>query len=406
MTSLSTQTRIILIFFLLILLFLSALFSAAETAYTSLNYFKLKNINENKPKSYKLLLKHLNSFGWILSTILIGNNLVNIAASTLITFLFSSFLSAETAAIIATATLTPIIVIFGEVVPKIIARKYPIRYLVKVVYIMEFISWLFFPFTFWLKNIVSKSSKAYSEDELIKIIDQASKERILEKKEAILAKNALSLDSKSVKDIMLPSTSAKCISIKSSREFALDIFIKNGLSRVPVLSNKKVVGILTLKTLVSTDKPIKDIMIPPIFVSKNQLLSVVLEILQKNKYHLAIVTPSSINDTFLGIITLEDIIEELIGEVYDEHDVTGSIREIGLDKFIASGTAPIKKLFSDFLKIKSPEDANDENIKSWIQSRINRRIKKNLRYTWKKRVIFKVVSNSKQQETIFEIILK
>ena len=404
---LSTQTKIVLIVFLFFLLLLSALFSAAETAYTSLNYFKLKNLNEKKPKSYKLMVKHLNSFGWILSTILIGNNLVNIAASTLISFLFSSFLPAETAAIVATATLTPIIVIFGEVVPKIIARKYPIKYLVKVVYLMEFINWLFFPFTFWLKNIVKKSSKAYSEDELMNIIDQASKEKILENKEAILVKNALSLDSKSVKDVMLPMSETKSINIKASRKVILDTFIKNGLSRLPVISNKKVIGILTLKTFVSSKfTNIKSIMIKPIFVSKNQLLSIVLEVLQKNKHHLAIVTPSSNNDTFLGIITLEDIVEELIGEVYDEHDKTGLIREIGLDKFIASGSSSVKVLFNNFLKMKCPSDVNDENIKSWIQSRINRRIRKNLKYTWKKKVIFKVVSNKRQEETIFEIVLK
>jgi len=404
----STGLTIGLSIFLGGLVFLSALFSAAETAYSSVSKVKINSEVIKKCRSAILIQKHYKSFGWTLATILIANNLVNIAASTIITYVLSSHLSGSnaTATIISTFVMTPIIVIFGEIIPKLLAKKYSYGYLKKVVYIMEIFKWLFLPFTFIIRKLVVSTKVTHTEDEIANIIDLAKNERVLQKEEARLVKNALLIDSLNVRKIMILRKDVACVSIKDSLIKIKDKFKETRFSRLVVVKDNKFVGIIILKDVIALKKEKWTSLIKkPSLVSQNTIVTKVLETLRSEKLHMAFIVAKGGKRNVIGIVTIEDIMEELVGEIYDEHEKDIDIREISIDKHHVQGSALIKEL-SKTLDIKFEKVEENQSVKEWVQSRMRSRIKKGHVYIYDEKVIFKVVENTRKNGTVFEVDIK
>ena len=274
--------KIIIILILFLLILASAFFSGSETAYSSVSRVKIeKAVNEGK-KSGKLIMKHYKTFGVTLATILIANNLVNVLASAITTYLFTSIFSSGLATIIATFVMTPIIVFFGEITPKLIAKKYSYGYLTKVAYMMEILNFLFLPLTFFLKRWALNAKVTNSEDELKTYLKIASSEGVLEKREATLAANALDLDSTQVSRVYTKIREVFFVHENDVLKQVKKRFQSTGHSRLPVKNSKgKFVGVILLKDIIFKNKgQAKDFLISIPFVSKNMIVPKVLEKLQ------------------------------------------------------------------------------------------------------------------------------
>ena len=403
----SSETRIILIVFGIILVFFSAFFSAAETAYSAINPVKIESEYKKGSRRAKLIKKHYKTFGWTFSTILIANNLVNITASSLVTYLFADLLGASSIiTLISTFVVTPIIVIFGEIIPKILAKKFPYQYVGKIAYAMEFFNILFSPITYPLSKVALQSKITNTENEIKGILKLAKREGILDKNEAILAEKALDLDNKKVRNVMTKKDKIVWVKHDATIIEAKNLINKTGHSRLLVKDRKGFMGVLILKDIMfkKDDQLITNHIVSLIKISRSIILTKALESLRINKAHIAAVTETASSKKVVGIITMEDIIEELVGEIYDEHDKSEPVRQVSHGKYIAFGTVTMNQL-SKILDYKFP-DAKGNNIKQWIQKRINRKIKKSLRYEFKDKFIFKILKNKNGQETIIEIFRK
>ncbi len=402
-----TELTIGLIVLLCFLIILSSTFSAAETAYSSVNPAKVQQEINKNGKTGRLLKKHLNSFGWTLSTILIGNNLVNIGASVLISYILGhSFDNQVLSTVISIAVMTPIIVIFGEILPKLFARKYAYGYLVKIVFLMEILNWFFLPLTLPLKKLNISQGVTNTEDQIKQLLHIGKQEGVIEKRESTLAINALELDSRKVKNIFVKIKSVITIKSTATIKEAIKIFKKSGHTRIPLKHKGALIGILHLKDVLFNDgKTLLELCQEVPTISVNTILTVALEKLRYTRTHLAFVAPSNKSKSIVGIFTIEDIMEELVGEIYDEYDKVGKIMEVGLHKVIVGGNTKIKKL-GERLNIDFEDTNKDTIVYKWLSNRINRHIKKGLKYTYKNKITFKVIENKKQGETIFEITEK
>lgn len=399
---------IIFVSLLSVLLILSAVFSAAETAYSSLSKSKIQVKVDKGSKTAKLILKHYNTFGKTLATILICNNLVNIASSAIITLLLTKLLGATaTTSIVSTAIMTPLIVIFGEIIPKLLAKRYPYGYLSKIIYFLEIFNILFFPFTYFIAKIPFQSNVTNSETELKSLIKLARKEGVLENNEATLASNALDLDSTQVSKVMTKRKDVITIKSTSTIGQSFKLFQKHGFSRLPVKKDNKIIGVILLKDVFFKDKEekIENYILDIPHVSQYMLCTKALEDMRANQSHFALVTETKEKERVVGIVTVEDIIEELVGEIYDEHDEMLSIREISHSKWVANGSEKLSVLEKE-IGYKFEYDDKDMSIKQFIQSRIRRKIKEGLVYLYSDKIQFKVLSNKNKTETILEIMKK
>ncbi len=402
------STQIVFIVILSFLIFFSAFFSAAETAYSSVSQSKIDVDLKKGKKSAILIKKHYKSFGWTLSTILICNNLVNIGASTVVTYLFTKLIGATSSvSIIATAVTTPIIVIFGEITPKIIAKKYSYGYLKKICYTIEFLNKLLFPITFPLSKITLQSKITNSESELKSLISIAKKEGVIEENEAQLASYALDLDSTKVNALMTKEKDIVFVNSNVKVKNAKKVFLKSGHSRILVKQKNKYLGIIILKDLLFKDDEtrINKFILETPEISQYILATKALEEMRKHKVHLLIVKSKQDSKEVVGILTVEDIIELLVGEIYDEHDDNLKVQEIAHDKWTVLGSTKIKD-FETKTGFKLENENNIKTIKKWLQHRLNRRIKKDLFYVYKNKIKFKIISNKNNEETVIEIIKK
>lgn len=404
----SKATLIILIIVLAILIVFSAFFSAAETAYSSVSKAKIESKAKQGKKSAVLIKKHHKNFGSTLATILICNNLVNISASTLIALLFSQiWTSGATATLISTFVMTPVIVIFGEIFPKLLAKKYSFGYLTKIAITMEVFRIIFLPFTFFLSKMVLSSKITNSEQELKTLLSLAKHEGVLDTNEAMIASNALDLDAIVISNVLTPKEKIVSIDIESTVEDVLKLSQQSGHSRILVKEARTYVGIIIIKDIVLMAKnaSIRDNIVPILTMSKNTRATKALEEMRLNQSHLILVTQNNESHKVIGICTIEDIIEELVGEIYDEHDDIKSVREIAHHMWRVEGTTKLST-FEKRTKIKLESTDPKMTVKQWVQSRIKRTIRLNLKYTYNDSIVFKVIQNKKGEETVFKIIKK
>lgn len=360
------------IFIIAILLCLSAICSAAETAFSSVNHIRLKNYAAEGNKSAQRALKITEDFDRALTCILIGNNVVNIASSALATVIFTEKFGSGSVGI-ATAVMTVLVLIFGEIIPKSLAKEnsesFSLFMALPLKIAMTLLSPLIFFFTL-IKNGVARligkkgSEPSVTEEELKYIIDEIEDEGVLEESESELVRSALEFDETAVSQILVPRVNIVGIEIGENPETIREIFLETKFSRLPVFEKTidKIVGVLLQSDFyefyISTDKSggIGSIMTAPIFISETQLISQALRQMQRKKTHMAVVVDQYGGTE--GICTLEDIIEELVGEIYDESDEEDtSFVRLTDDTFDISAELSV----SDFLERIGAEETEIES---------------------------------------------
>lgn len=329
----SSITKII---FLILLLVLSAFFSSAETALTTVSVHKLRSMFEDGNKRAGRLLKLVENPSKLLSAILIGNNIVNISASALATTLTTDLLGSKYIGI-ATGVLTLLVLIFGEITPKNLATLYNDKLSLLYADVIIALTFVLTPFI-WVLDILShamffilridpNASKSLTEGELRTIVNASHEDGVIEMEEKKMITNVVDFGDSHVKDIMIPRVDVSLLPIDSSFEDIVKIYEGNQFTRIPIYEESKdtIIGILNIKDLfyfmaTNADKPfnIKDIMREPYFTYEFQKTSDLLDEMRTHSISMAVALDEY--GVAAGIITLEDLLEEIVGEIKDEYD--------------------------------------------------------------------------------------
>ncbi|WP_322902197.1 CNNM domain-containing protein [Mycoplasmopsis felis] len=404
---------LVIIPILIILFLLSSIYSGCETAYSTLPKSKIYEMVENKETSNKLISKHYNKYNRILTTILIGNNLVNVISSVLMgVFLGKLFTDETLIIIISTAIVTPLLVIFGEITPKLLARKNPKKFLQIFSWWIDLNYWVFWILTWPIHKLSKDVYITNSEEDLKSIINLAQSEGVLQTGESLLAKNALDLDSTKVLSHYIKLKDVTTLSYKANVSEAIHLFKETNYSRIPVEQNGQLIGILLLKDIfhLKKGKIINYIKRVPL-ISSNSILSSALEKMRAARAQMGFVVENNNSTDVIGIITIEDIIEEIIGEIYDEYDDDEKIYEISLEKSRVRGDTLIGELFKQLELYPSLLEENEEQLTlyHWFAKKINKpKLYKTSKYTLKDKVSFKVLetNKNKESETLIEVYIE
>ena len=372
------QTAIIII-----CIIMSAYFSATETAFSTFNKIRVKNLAEKGNKRAASVIKLSDNYDTLISTILVGNNIVNILGASMATMLFVTLLKdADIASLVSTIVMTVAVLIFGEISPKTIAKKKPESFAAFSAPIITVFVYTFLPITFlfshWqrllAKMFKSSEEAGMTEEELISIIEEAEEGGDINKEESTLIKSAIEFNDLEVGDILTPRIDITAVAADATKEEIATIFTESGYSRLPVYEENldNVVGIIYYKDFftlaMNGEVNISDIIKPVIYVAKNQAINDLLKELQSKQLHLAVVMDEF--GSTAGIVTLEDILEEIVGEIWDEHDeIIEEIKEISENEYIVSGMASISKLF-DLFDIDTECEASTVN--GWVMTELGR----------------------------------
>ena len=367
------------ILILALLILCSAYFSATETAFSTMNRIRMKNMAESNKRA-ALALKLAENYDKMISTILVGNNLVNIAATSLATVLFVAHWG-DAGVTLSTVVMTVVVLIFGEVSPKSLAKDAPERFAVFSAPILRIIMVILTPvnafFTLW-KRMLSRLFKSpedpgITEEELLSLVDEAESEGGINANEGELLRSAIEFYDIDAADILIPRVDVEAVSIERSREEVRQVFTESGFSRLPVYRETidTIVGILNQKDFYdprNEGKSIDKIMTAPVFVTPGIKTFQLFSLLQKNRAHMAVVVDEY--GGTMGIVTLEDILEELVGEIWDEHDeIVEEIQPIGEDEYRVLCTADLEDLF-DILELD--EEPEFPTVSGWVINHFGR----------------------------------
>ena len=366
---------------LVILILMSGYFSATETAFSAINKIRLKNMASDGNKKAKKTLEIAGDYDKLLSTILVGNNIVNIGASAIATVLFLD-LYGNMGATISTVVMTVIVLIFGEISPKSLAKEAPESFAMFSTPILKFFMLILTPvnyvFSLW-KKLLSKIFKfsddhGMTSDELIVLVDEVAQEGSIDEDESELIRNAIEFTERSAEDILTPRIDLEALPSDATKEEVAVLFKETRFSRLLVYEDSidDIVGVIHLKDFYTekgiTGKKISEIMTEPVFVPKSVMISDLLKLLQKNKSHIAVVSDDY--GGTLGIVTMEDILEELVGEIWDEHDdVVETFTEIGENRYKVFCNTDLET-FLKFFDI----DYDDENssLNGWVMEELGK----------------------------------
>lgn len=371
---------------IVILVLFSAYFSATETAFTSLNRIKLKNMAQDGNERAKKVLEMSENYDRLLSTILIGNNIVNIAMTAVSTVLFMNLLGAA-GATVSTVVITVVVLIFGEISPKSLAKEAPEKFAMFSSVFIGFFMVILAPLNFifsGLKKLLAKiiridGTEGITEDEIRTIVEEAEVTGSIEAEQSELIQNAIEFNDLMAEDVLTPRVEMKAIDISLSEEEVAEVFRTTGYSRLPVYEDDldRILGVLNQKDfhnyIVGTDRTITDFVKPVAFVAGTMKIATLLKKLQAMKAHIAIVVDEYGGTE--GLVTMEDIIEELVGDIYDEHDAIMS-QEVTLlqnGSYRVLCNANLAKVF-DFFEIDQEFDVNTVN--GWVVTVLDRLAKK------------------------------
>ena len=351
-----------LILIMVALVILSGYFSATETAFSAVNKIKVKTLAEEGNRRAKLVLKLCDNYDRLISTILIGNNIVNIALSAIATVYFMQIMNGHTAApTVSTIVITVVVLIFGEIIPKSLAKDFPEKFAMFSAPIIRFLIGLLLPlnaFFSMLKKLISKVIKKNEEDdkmsqeELLMFVEEVEQEGTIDKNESNLLRNAIEFTERRADDILTHRMDLEAVSIDTPIDEIADTFTNSQFSRLLVYRDSidTIVGVIHQKDFfgkhgVTTDD-ITKIMTPVVYVQHSERVNDLLMSLQKEKTHLAVVLDEY--GGTLGIVTMEDILEELVGEIWDEHDeVEEEIQEIGENTYLVEGSTNLEDFFDE-----------------------------------------------------------
>ncbi|MBE6857298.1 MAG: HlyC/CorC family transporter [Ruminococcus sp.] len=357
-----------------VMMVFSALFSSTETAYSSVNKLRLKNYSAQGDKRATKALKLANKFDDVLTAVLIGNNIVNITTSSVSTVIFIGIFGSKGTAI-STVVVTILVLIFCEVLPKSYAKKNPEKLALLFAGPLSFLVIVFKPFVIFFNGLASlfKGDEAPSvtEDELKFMIDEIEEQGVIEEQESDLVKSALEFDDITVNEILIPRVKVIGIDVNATLDEIKEIFSSEMYSRLPVYEKSldNIIGIITnkafFKMLVEGDRDIKKIIQDVPHIADSKLISQAMRDMQRSKVHLAVVTDQYGGTK--GIITLEDIIEELVGEIYDEDDeIITNIIKTGDNTYEIAGDTYIDELLE---KLELDEDlikTNYTSVGGWV----------------------------------------
>lgn len=359
---------------------MSGYFSATETAFSSLNRTRLRAMAENGNRKAELALKLSENYDRLISTILIGNNIVNIAVASIGTILFTDLLGQEfgtaVATTVSTAVVTIVVLIFGEITPKSLAKDNPEKFAMFSAPVLKSIIWFFTPlnylFSLW-KKLVSKlfhstGDNKMSQEELLLLLDEVQQEGTIDESDGKLLKNAVEFGDLEAQDILTHRVDLEGVSLDATKEEVAQMFDRTHFSRLPVYEQSfdKIVGIIHQKDFYTgggiTHKPLKDIITPPLFTHQTEKIDDLLQKLRATKSHIAVVVDEY--GGTLGIVTMEDILEELVGEIWDEHDeVEESVRKVDGNTYVIDGAMSLGD-FCDQFHIHT--DSESVSVGGWL----------------------------------------
>ena len=366
---------------LVILVAFSAYFSATETAFTSLNRIRMKTKADNGNRAAARALAISEEYDKMLTTILIGNNIVNITATTVATVLCTKWFR-EYGPTVSTVALTIIILIFGEVSPKSLAKESPERWAMFAAPLLKVLMVLLTPlsvmFGAWKKlmSLVFKNSEddGITEEELVGMVEQAENEGGLDEHESDLIRNAIEFNDLDVSDILTPRVDLVAADEDSTMEEIASLFAESGYSRIPLFHDTvdNIVGVIHEKDFYAAryrgETMLKNLKSPVFYTTGNTKISDLLRVLQKNKAHMAVVVDEYGGTE--GIATLEDILEELVGEIWDEHDeVIENFQKQSDGSFLIACTADLDDMY-DLFQVRGSCDA--ATVSGWVLEQVGR----------------------------------
>ena len=362
-------------------LLLSAYFSATETAFSSANTTRLKTLAEKGNGSAALALKLLEQYDRLLSTILIGNNIVNIATASIGTVLFVRHYG-DAGATISTVVVTVVVLIFGEISPKSIAKDCAERCAMLSAPILRVLIWVLLPlnwlFSLWKKLLsrvfrLSGESKM-SQEELLMLVDEVQQEGSIDRDEGELLKNAIGFSEQEAQDILIHRVDLAALPVTASKEEVAALFTQTKYSRLLVYDGSidHILGTVHQKDFYVgcgvTDKPLRDIIAPPVFALENEPIRLLLKKLQQAKTHVAVVVDEC--GGTCGIVTMEDILEELVGEIWDEHDEEEVfLRKLGPDTYAVDAAMDLAD-FAAYFHLKT--DSEMVSVSGWVMEQFGR----------------------------------
>ncbi len=365
---------------LILLVVLSAFFSMTETVFSSISEAKVKNLVEERKTGAKKALFLVEHFDRTITTLLVGNNIVNTALSTFALSFFAGFVKSGNIELLSTAVITITLLIFGEITPKTLGKKYNDKLVLILAPILYILSYILLPISIIFMGLQKlftgkkNNESLVDESQLETILDTMVEDGELESDEHKYIKNVFDLNDRTVEDIMVPRIDMVAIEDNTPIDEVKNIFLKEQYSRIPVYHEDKdhIIGIVYERDFFQTMvknvniKSVEEIMRKVLFVNKKMTVDALINTLQEAKMHMAIVS-GEYNDT-LGLVTMEDALEEIVGEIYDEHD-EGSIKQklitkLNNDTYIVDGDMFVSDMFEEIGLGEAPE--NVSKLSTWM----------------------------------------
>ena len=362
-----------------VLVLLSAFFSATETAFSSMNKTRMKTLAEKGNRKAALACRLAERYDKLISTILVGNNIVNIATASIGTVIFVRQYG-DAGATISTVVVTVVVLIFGEISPKSIAKDCPERFAMFAAPVIQVLVILLTPvnylFSLWKKLLAKlfrlQPESRMSQDELLMLVDEVQQGGSIDPNEGELLRNAIEFSEQQAEDIITHRVDLEAVPITADKTEVAKAFSESRFSRLLVYDESidNIVGVIHQKDFYIgsgiTDKPLPQLVTPVTFVPKSEKISELLRQLQQTKSHLAVVV-DEYGGTY-GIVTMEDILEELVGEIWDEHDeVTEDFHPLDSGAVRINGAVDLDD-FCDYFDLKT--DSEMVSLGGWVTEQL------------------------------------
>lgn len=357
---------------MVILVILSGFFSASETAYSSLNQIRLKSRADSGDQKAAQILALSERYDSLLSTILIGNNIVNIALASIGTVFFTGLLGGASGPTVSTAVITVTVLIFGEITPKSMAKEMPEKFASFSAPVLHALITVFTPVNFlfsaWKKflsrHFHGEENDGITDAELMTMVSEAENDGELTNHESELIRSAIEFDDVEVEEVLTPRVDVVAVADDISMQELADAFDESGYSRLPVYHETidNIIGVVHEKDYYQATRrgnaSMDELVAPTLYTTGSTQISALLRTLREKHHHMAVVVDEYGGTE--GIVTLEDILEELVGEIWDEHDEeTEEFRRQSNGSWLVSGSASVDDLWEE---LSIPEDREIDSI--------------------------------------------
>ena len=366
---------------MVVCLILSSFFSATETAFSAMNTTKLKTLAEKGNKNAALVCKLDEQYSRLISTILIGNNIVNIAMASVGTVLFTLKFG-DMGATLSTIVVTIVVLIFGEISPKSIANNCPEQLAMLSAPVVQFLIWIFLPlnilFVGWQKLLTKifhlEPSAKMSQEELLTLVNEVQEDGTIDEDEGGLLRNAIEFSDQEARDILIHRTDLAALPITATKDEIAEMFTETKFSRLLIYRDTidDILGTIQRKDFYVgrgiTEKEVKDIISPAIYVLESEPIRMILKKQQKAKTHVAVVVDEY--GGTCGIVTMEDILEELVGEIWDEHEEAEVLlRRIAPDTYLVDASMDFEE-FAEYFKLN--DESEMVSVSGWVMEQFGR----------------------------------